>query len=84
MHVIYEHGLRIPDDVSVIGFDDIPTSAYVIPPLTTVALPAYRMGQLAIHLIRRIQAGEDMRTVEPIVLESPLVIRESTGPVSKK
>ena len=84
MHVIYQHGLHIPDDISVIGFDDIPTSAYIIPPLTTVALPTHQMGQLAMHLIRRIQAGEDMRTAEPISLESPLVIRESTGPVPKQ
>jgi LacI family transcriptional regulator len=84
MHVIYKQGLRIPDDISVIGFDDVPTSAYILPPLTTVALPAYRMGQLAMRLIRRIQAGVDMRLVEPIILESPLVIRESTGPVPKK
>jgi len=84
MHVIYQHGLRIPDDISVIGFDDIPTSAYIIPPLTTVALPTHRMGQLAMHLIRRIQAGEDMRAAEPIILESPLVIRESTGPAPNK
>jgi len=83
MHVIYQHGLRIPDDISVIGFDDIPTSAYIIPPLTTVALPTHQMGQLAMHLLRRIQAGEDMRLAEPIILESPLVIRESTGPVPK-
>jgi DNA-binding LacI/PurR family transcriptional regulator len=84
MHVINKSGLRIPDDISVIGFDDIPTSAYINPPLTTVALPAYRMGQLAIHLIRRIQTGEDMSLAEPIILESPLIIRESTGPVPKK
>jgi LacI family transcriptional regulator len=83
MHVIYKAGLRIPNDISVIGFDDVPTSAYITPPLTTVALPAYRMGQLAMHLIRRIQTGEDMRTTEPIILESPLIIRESTGPVPK-
>ena len=83
MHVIYHHGLRIPNDISVIGFDDIPTSAYIIPPLTTVALPTHQMGQLAMQLIRRIQAGQDMRLVEPIILESPLVIRESTGPVPK-
>jgi LacI family transcriptional regulator len=83
MHVIYKEGLRIPNDISVIGFDDIPTSAYIIPPLTTVALPAYQMGQLAMRLIRRIEAGEDMRAAEPIILESPLIIRESTGPVQK-
>ena len=84
MHVIYKKGLQIPNDISVIGFDDVPTSAYIIPPLTTVALPAYRMGQLAMCLIRRIRTGEDMRLSGPITLESPLVIRESTGPVPKQ
>ncbi len=84
MHVIHKHGWRVPDDISVIGFDDIPSSAYITPPLTTVALPTYRMGQLAMRLIRRIQSGEDMRRTEPTILESPLIIRESTGPVPKK
>jgi DNA-binding LacI/PurR family transcriptional regulator len=41
------------------------------------------MGQLAMHLLRRIEAGEDMSTAEPIILESPLIIRESTGTVPK-
>lgn len=81
MYGLYKEGLRIPDDISLIGFDDIPSSAYTTPPLTTVALPTYRMGQLAIRLIRRIQAGEDMRNIKPTTLECPLIIRESTGPV---
>lgn len=83
MHVIYKAGLQIPNDISVIGFDDIPTSAYIIPPLTTVALPSYQMGQLAMRLIRRIEVGENMKATEPIILESPLVIRESTGIAQK-
>ena len=79
MSVIQHHGLRIPQDISIIGFDDIPVSAYLFPALTTVAIPAYRMGQLAIQLIRRIQGGENMLDTEPIGLECPLVVRESTG-----
>ncbi len=80
MSVIQHHGLRIPQDISIIGFDDIPISAYLFPALTTVAIPTYRMGQLAIQLIRRIQAGENMLHAEPVTLECPLVVRESTGP----
>ena len=80
MSVVQNHGLSVPNDISVIGFDDIPISAYLFPALTTVAIPTYRMGQLAMQLIRRIQAGENKLQAEPIGLECPLVVRESTGP----
>jgi LacI family transcriptional regulator len=80
MHAIYDRGLRIPDDISVIGFDNVPSSEHVTPPLTTVALPTYQMGQSAMRLLRRIQAGENMREAEGITLSTPLVVRGSTGP----
>ena len=46
-HGLQRHALRVPDDVSLVGFDDLPTSLYALPPLTTVHQPAYEMGLLA-------------------------------------
>ncbi len=71
-------GLRIPDDLSIIGFDDIPMAEYLDPPLTTVRLPAFGLGWAAgerlIHLIRG--DGLDQNS---LFLESQLIIRESTS-----
>jgi LacI family transcriptional regulator len=71
-------GLRIPEDVSFVGFDDIPSAAGFRPPLTTVHQPLEDMGRLAVeHLCGRI-AGE---TDEPlqITVETELVVRVSCG-----
>lgn len=57
MRAIGEAGLSIPQDIALVGFDDIVLASYVIPPLTTVAQPTYEMGRLAGELLlRRIQA----------------------------
>jgi LacI family transcriptional regulator len=80
MHAIHDRGLDIPDDISIIGFDNLPASEHVTPSLTTLALPTYQMGQSAMRLIRRIQAGENMCEAEGVDLSTPLVVRESTGP----
>ena len=72
-----EAGLRVPQDVSIVGFDDIQGAAYNTPSLTTVRQPLTRMGTIAAQtLLDRIENGRD----EPreIALEPELVIREST------
>ena len=70
-------GLRIPEDIAVVGFDDIPMAEYLDPPLTTVRLPAFGLGWAAgerlIHLIR----AEGLEQ-NGLYLESQLIIREST------
>jgi DNA-binding LacI/PurR family transcriptional regulator/spermidine/putrescine-binding protein len=75
---IREAGLRVPDDVSVVGFDDIPLAAFFDPPLTTIRLPAYELGRAAgAALLDRIHGREvNARTVLP----TELVIRSSTAP----
>jgi len=78
MTAIQEHKLKIPDDIAVIGFDDVPLSRYMNPPLTTIRLPAknlgHRAGELLFDLI--------LHQVEPgrrVTLDTELVIRNSTG-----
>ncbi len=79
LRALREAGVRIPDQVSLVGFDDIPTAELLDPPLTVVRQPTYRMGAQAVELlIRRIQKpGSPVREVQ---LTSTLVIRGSTGP----
>jgi DNA-binding LacI/PurR family transcriptional regulator len=75
-----ETGRRIPADVSVVGFDDIPLAAFFDPPLTTVRLPAFELGQAAGRaLIHRIA---DRATPDRTLLPIELVIRSSTRAVA--
>ncbi|QYR23937.1 LacI family transcriptional regulator [Paenibacillus sp. sptzw28] len=77
--VIIEHGLRIPEDISVIGFDDTPLAAAVIPELTTVSQHTHQLGKLSVEVLHRIITKEQM--TKRIVLTPELVERKSTGPV---
>lgn len=75
-------GLRVPDDVSVVGFDDILGAASHNPPLTTVRQPLYRMGEIAAEtIVTRITASPTTRYPREIAVEPELVVRSSTGPV---
>jgi len=72
------HGLRVPDDVALVGFDDIPLAAYVNPPLTTVRLPARQLGEEAARLLVALVEGRPVETTQ-ILLETTLIVRESCG-----
>jgi DNA-binding LacI/PurR family transcriptional regulator len=76
-----EAGLRIPEDVSVLGFDDIPLAAFSNPSLTTVRQPLERMGQIAAKTV--IDQIEGRATdVQEIIVEPEFIVRGSTGPAS--
>jgi LacI family transcriptional regulator len=77
LQAIRDQGLRVPKDIAVIGFDDVPLAAFTEPPLTTMRLPAYRLGWAADLLVRRID-GEDLTNTN-VLLETELVVRESCG-----
>jgi LacI family transcriptional regulator len=78
MEALRAAGRRIPDDVAVVGFDDIPFAAFVDPPLTTVAQPTYRLGALAMERLLALMNGEAV-TTRRIVLAPQLVVRRSCG-----
>jgi len=72
-------GLRIPQDLSIIGFDDIQFSQYCDPPLTTVSQPRYEIGRQAMLMMLDLLKGRDVRAGSRL-LETKLVVRNSTAP----
>lgn len=80
IRAIREAGMRVPEDVSVVGFDDIRDAAYHVPSLTTVRQPLRKMGEIAARsLVQRIEGRKDYP--DEIAIEPELVVRESTGSV---
>jgi len=73
-------GISIPEEVSVVGFDDIDFARYTHPPLTTVNLPRCEIGRLAFEALHKILRSKSHRGSEYIV-ETHLVVRGSTAPV---
>ena len=74
----FERGFRVPEDVSVVGADDIPFAALTQPPLTTVRMPRERLGGLASQLLQRMLV-EGLEAGVEAVLDTELVIRKSTA-----
>jgi LacI family transcriptional regulator len=73
---LYRRGIRVPDDVSLVGFDDIPGSSYCTPPLTTVRQPSQEVGLAAAAAVLDLMLG---RTAKLPPLPPLLVVRESTS-----
>ena len=79
MRAIQDSGRSVPDDVAVVGYDDIAEAANAVPPLTTVRAPIREIGEQAVEmLLRRTQTGEAPCAPQRIFLEPTLVVREST------
>ena len=77
MHAAHENHIRIPHDLSILGYDDIPLSSYVIPQLSTIAQPITAMGELAAHTL--LDHLRNKRTpIRTVMLENSLKIRDST------
>jgi DNA-binding LacI/PurR family transcriptional regulator len=82
MCAIRDAGLRIPDDVAMVGFDNVPLSAYTAPPLTTVDQPTTEQGRRAAQLLlERIDSEEEVARRE-VSLDCHLIIRHSTSPAT--
>ncbi len=75
LHALKRCGLRVPDDVSLVGFDDIELALYVDPPLTTIHQPKDEMGHLAMWMLLDLLNG---RTVTNVTVTGKLIVRSST------
>lgn len=75
-----DHGLRVPDELAVVGFDDIESAGYASVPLTTVAYPADRVSAMAVsHLLSLVEAKGALPEARSFVIEPELVVRQSSG-----
>lgn len=73
---LYRRGIRVPDEVSLVGFDDEASAAYMIPPLTTLRQPAVEMGEAAAKAILDLIAG---KSPEMKIFDAELIVRESVA-----
>ncbi|MGW5242142.1 LacI family DNA-binding transcriptional regulator [Monashia sp. NPDC004114] len=78
LRALHEAGRSVPGDVSVVGFDDVPEAAYLIPPLTTVRQDFSEIGRAAIDMLTAAIAGETDQV--PSLIDPELVVRASTSP----
>lgn len=78
VHAAQDLGLRVPQDLSVVGFDDLPSARAVRPNLTTVRQPLHDLGRLGVLWLGALARGE--RPPSPHILSTELVVRESSGP----
>lgn len=80
LNAAYTLGVKVPEDVSIVGFDDLPLTEFTVPSLTTVHMPIAEMTALAIRLAIEQEA---MPPLEKQILRPTLVIRKSSGPAPR-
>jgi DNA-binding LacI/PurR family transcriptional regulator len=80
MRAVREYGLRIPDDISIVGFDDLFLSSYTHPPLTTIRQPKHEMGRQATEILFGLLSGDQPRSQ---ISQGTLIVRESTAPLKR-
>jgi DNA-binding LacI/PurR family transcriptional regulator len=78
MRALREANLRIPEDVAVVGYDDIPNSAKSRPSLTTIRQPILQMGSKAVDMLIDI-ISNGTKTTQKVILDTELVVRDSCG-----
>ena len=81
LRALREEGRRVPEDVSVVGFDDLPEAQYFLPALTTVRQDFAELGRRAMDVLNRVLDGEEQPSVD--LVPTTLVVRESTSPAPK-
>jgi DNA-binding LacI/PurR family transcriptional regulator len=80
LHKLYRAGLRVPDDLSVIGFDDIHIAEVTIPPLTTVQMSRFELARAAVTALRtHVEQSESSTPQREYKIRTDLIVRESTG-----
>ncbi len=78
VHALKEKNLKVPEEISVVGFDDIQTSKLIDPPLTTIRQPAYDMGKKASELLIESLENKESKKSDSIVFKPELIKRDST------
>jgi DNA-binding LacI/PurR family transcriptional regulator len=84
IRALHDSGLHVPQDVSVVGFDDIKEAAFQTPSLTTIRQPLHQMGALAVDLLLQQLGPNDTKGPPEVAVEPELIVRESTGPLRQK
>jgi DNA-binding LacI/PurR family transcriptional regulator len=78
VRAVDEAGLRVPQNISIVGVDDIEVAAFQTPPLTTICQPFTQLATLGVQLLLDILAGKEL--VQPqVVIEPTLIVRKSTA-----
>ena len=80
MKALLDAGLRVPEDVAVVGFDDLPATMVVDPILTVAAQPAYEMGKQAAKLLLKRLSDQSPAEGQEIILPTEIIERRSSGP----
>ncbi|MCI0519096.1 MAG: LacI family transcriptional regulator [Chloroflexi bacterium] len=83
MKALREAGLSIPEDISLVAFDDLPPTLTVEPFITVAAQPAYEMGRIATHLMVDRLRGQAPQECQEILLPTEIVVRRSIGPAKE-
>jgi DNA-binding LacI/PurR family transcriptional regulator len=79
LRVIHAQGLKVPGDLSLVGFDDLFIASYTQPLLTTVHQPRRTMGRMAMEMLLKLFAGEECNA--SLKVSGELIVRESTAPL---
>ena len=80
MKALRDSGVKVPEDIALVGFDDLPAAMMVDPFLTVAAQPAYEMGQRATQLLLTRLTGDLSQTCQEIILPTTIIERQSSGP----
>ncbi len=78
MRAIHEAGWRIPEDIAVVGYDDVEVASILEPPLTTVSTPKYQLGEKAVEILLDHLLGKKHKTLQQVVVKPKLMVRKST------
>jgi len=78
LRALHSHGIKVPEDLSLVGFDDLAIASYTSPLLTTVSQPKQQMGRMAMDIMIKLLSRTDSKT--NIKVEGKLIVRESTAP----
>jgi DNA-binding LacI/PurR family transcriptional regulator len=81
VHALWQYGMAIPADVSLVGFNDVFSTRYMTPPLTTIGFDAARIGELGAQLVlEQVGASNDKRKAVAMTVKPTLIVRGSTCP----